>query len=91
MAPSALDGLEIDTDLRWELLEGLALGNKVTHADIDEALAADNTANGQQAAARARATFQTAEAKLAAFSPRWSTRTACRTPSCATLRSGTST
>ncbi|MHA6694410.1 aminopeptidase N [Homoserinimonas sp. A520] len=65
---TSLDGLEIDTDLRWELLEGLALGNKATHADIDEALAADNTANGQQAAARARATFQTADAKLAAFS-----------------------
>ncbi|MHA6667802.1 aminopeptidase N [Homoserinimonas sp. A447] len=65
---TSLDGLEIDTDLRWELLEGLALGTKATHADIDEALAADNTANGQQAAARARATFQTADAKLAAFS-----------------------
>jgi aminopeptidase N len=64
---TSLDGLEIDTDLRWELLEGLALGNKITAADIDEALAADNTANGQQAAARARATFQTADAKLAAF------------------------
>jgi aminopeptidase N len=62
-----LDGLEIDTDLSWELLEGLALGNKATMADIDEALAADNTANGQQAAARARATFPTAEAKLTAF------------------------
>src|SRR5690554_1243064 len=63
----SLDGLEIDTDLRWELLEGLALGNRVTEADIDEALAADNTANGQQAAARATATFQTSEGKLAAF------------------------
>ena len=63
-----LSGLEIDTDLRWELLEGLALGNKVTTADVDEALAADNTANGQQAAARTRATFQTVDAKLAAFS-----------------------
>ena len=62
-----LSGLEIDTDLRWELLEGLALGNKATQADIDEALAADNTANGQQAAARAKATFPTAEGKLAAF------------------------
>ena len=62
-----LSGLEIDTDLRWELLEGLALGNKATQADIDEALAADNTANGQQAAARAKATFPTAVAKLAAF------------------------
>ena len=64
----ALYGLEIDTDLRWELLEGLALGNKITNADVDQALAADNTANGQQAAARTRATFSTVEAKLAAFS-----------------------
>jgi aminopeptidase N len=63
-----LPGLVIDTDLRWEILEGLALGNKITEADIDAALAEDNTANGQQAAARARATFPTAAAKQAAFS-----------------------
>jgi aminopeptidase N len=63
-----LPGLVIDTDLRWEILEGLALGNKITDADIDAALAEDNTANGQQAAARARATFPTAAAKQAAFS-----------------------
>jgi aminopeptidase N len=63
-----LPGLIIDTDLRWEILEGLALGNKITEADIDAALAEDNTANGQQAAARARATFPTAAAKQAAFS-----------------------
>jgi len=63
-----LPGLEIDTDLSWELLEGLALGNKITGADIDAALEADNTATGQQAAARVRATFPTVEAKLAAFS-----------------------
>ena len=62
-----LDGLTIDTDLRWELLEGLVLNGAATAADIDEALAKDNTANGAQAAARARATFPTAEAKLAAF------------------------
>jgi aminopeptidase N len=63
----ALDGLEIDTDLRWELLEGLALNNATTDAAITEALAADNTANGAQAAARARAAFPTAEAKRRAF------------------------
>ncbi|MCU1545317.1 MAG: aminopeptidase [Homoserinimonas sp.] len=65
---TTLDGLDIDTDLRWEILEGLALGNKITASDIDQALAADNTANGQQAAARARATFPTVESKEAAFS-----------------------
>jgi aminopeptidase N len=63
-----LDGLTIDTDLGWELLEGLVLNGAATPAEIDAALAKDNTANGQQAAARARATFPTAEAKLAAFS-----------------------
>ena len=62
-----LVGLEIDTDLRWELLEGLVLNNAASEADIDAALAADNTANGQQSAARARATFPTSAAKLAAF------------------------
>lgn len=64
----ALDGLTVDTDLRWELLEGLVLNSAATEADIDAALEKDNTANGQQAAARARATFPTVEAKLKAFS-----------------------
>jgi aminopeptidase N len=63
-----LKGLEIDTDLGWELLEGLVLNGAATPADIDSALEKDNTASGQQAAARARATFATSEAKLAAFS-----------------------
>ena len=62
-----LEGLTIDTDLGWELLEGLVLNGAATPADIDAALEKDSTANGQQAAARARATFATSEAKLAAF------------------------
>ncbi len=62
-----LKGLAIDTDLGWELLEGLVLNGAATPEDIDAALEKDNTANGQQAAARARATFATSEAKLAAF------------------------
>lgn len=64
---STLPGLEIDTDLRWELLEGLVLLGLADGMDIDAALAADNTANGAQAAARARATIPTAAAKRAAF------------------------
>ncbi|TBN57100.1 aminopeptidase N [Glaciihabitans arcticus] len=64
---SALEGLEIDTDLSWELLEGLVLNGAAGSAEIDAALAKDNTANGAQAAARARATAPTEEAKLAAF------------------------
>ena len=62
-----LDGLTIDTDLRWELLEGLALNNELSGAEIEAALQADNTSNGQQAAARVRAAIPTAEAKAAAF------------------------
>ncbi|MGN8050110.1 aminopeptidase N [Curtobacterium sp. 22159] len=63
-----LTGLEIDTDLRWELLEGLVLAGAAGDAEVDAELAADKTASGEQAAARARATIPTAEGKLAAFS-----------------------
>ncbi|VXC04872.1 aminopeptidase N [Plantibacter sp. T3] len=64
---AALPGLEIDTDLRWELLEGLVILGLADGSDIDAALAEDNTANGAQAAARARATIPTVEGKRAAF------------------------
>lgn len=62
-----LPGLEIDTDLAWELLEGLVLVGQAGEAEIAAELERDNTANGQQAAARARATIPTAEGKLAAL------------------------
>ncbi|GMA28224.1 aminopeptidase N [Arenivirga flava] len=63
----ALDGLEIDTDLRWELLEGLVLLGRAGESEVVAALESDNTATGAQAAARLRAAIPTAEAKLAAF------------------------
>ncbi|KQM24143.1 aminopeptidase N [Frigoribacterium sp. Leaf8] len=63
----ALEGLTVDTDLRWQLLEGLVLVGGAGEAEIDAALAEDNTANGAQAAARARATIATTEGKLTAF------------------------
>lgn len=62
-----LSGLTIDTDLDWELLEGLVLNSAAGETEIEAALAKDKTATGQQAAARARATVPTSEAKLAAF------------------------
>jgi len=64
---TTLEGLEIDTDLSWELLEGLVLNGAAGDAEVDEALAKDKTANGQQAAARARATITTEAGKQAAF------------------------
>src|SRR5690606_38723675 len=63
----ALDGLEIDTDLRWVLLEGLVVLGAADEARIAEELRRDATAKGQQAAARLRAAIPTAEAKAAAF------------------------
>ncbi|MBM7050871.1 aminopeptidase N [Rothia sp. ZJ1223] len=54
---------EIDTDLRWVLVTSLAAGGRLTPADIDAEREADNTSNGQQAAATASAAIPTAEAK----------------------------
>jgi aminopeptidase N len=63
-----LPGLEIDADLSWALLVSLAAGGVVTAADIDAALAADNTAKGGEFAAQARAALPTEDAKRTAWS-----------------------
>ncbi len=63
----SFDGLAIDTDLSWQLLVSLAAGGVVTAADIDAALAADNTAKGGEFAAQAKAALPSAEAKAAAW------------------------
>ncbi|MGD9607208.1 MAG: aminopeptidase N [Leucobacter sp.] len=62
-----LDGLDIDTDLGWELLISLAAGGRATLDEIEAALADDRTASGQQSAAHARASLPTAEGKSAAW------------------------
>ena len=59
----ALTGLEIDADLRWELLTALVVAGKAGVAEIEALVATDNTANGQKAAAGARAAIPTAENK----------------------------
>ena len=59
--------LEIDTDLAWELLTALVAGGRAGTVEIDAALARDNTANGAQSAAQARASLPTPEGKLAAW------------------------
>ena len=63
----SLDGLSIDTDLRWELLTSLVTGGRAGELDIAAQLSADATATGQRAAAAARAALPTAEAKAAAW------------------------
>ncbi|MFF5791059.1 aminopeptidase N [Paeniglutamicibacter sp. NPDC012692] len=62
-----LEGLQVDTDLRWELLSSLAAGGRVGVEEIDDELARDNTANGKLAAQTAKAAIPTAEAKAAAW------------------------
>ncbi len=63
-----LDGLVVDADLSWALLVSLAAGGVVDAAQIDAALADDNTAKGGEFAAQARAALPTAEAKRIAWS-----------------------
>jgi aminopeptidase N len=62
-----LDGLAVDTDLRWELLVSLVAGGAAGDADIDAELARDDTATGRRAAAAARAARPTAQAKEEAW------------------------
>ncbi|WP_028047135.1 aminopeptidase N [Cellulomonas sp. URHE0023] len=64
---TALEGLSIDTDLRWELLASLVTGGRAGEVDIAAQVAADPTATGQRAAAAARAAIPTAESKEAAW------------------------
>jgi aminopeptidase N len=64
---AALSGLEIDTDLSWQLLVSLAAGGLVTAHDIEQALAADNTAKGGEFAAQAKAALPDVESKLASW------------------------
>ncbi|WP_350349726.1 aminopeptidase N [Agromyces sp. G08B096] len=63
----ALDGLDIDTDLGWELLIALVAAGRAGDDDIDARLAEDNTVTGQESAAHARAAIPTAEAKERAW------------------------
>jgi aminopeptidase N len=62
-----MDGLEIDTDLRWELLTALSVGGKATKERIDVELEADNTANGQKAHAAAIAAMPELKSKQEIF------------------------
>ena len=63
----SLPGLEIDTDLQWDLLGGLVLLGQAGSEEIAAQKSADNTSNGHQAAARLEAMIPTAESKKATF------------------------
>jgi aminopeptidase N len=62
-----LASLAIDTDLRWELVTALAVGGKVSVEQLDQELAADNTANGQKYHVAALAALPDNSSKQAMF------------------------
>ncbi|WP_141582733.1 aminopeptidase N [Actinomadura sp. WMMA1423] len=62
-----LDGLTVDTDLRWALLRRLVVTGKAGEAEIDAEHERDRTAAGERHAAACRAAIPTGEAKAAAW------------------------
>jgi aminopeptidase N len=64
----SVDGLSIDTDLRWTLLHRLVATGRAGQAEITAELQKDATAAGARHAASAQAALPTAEAKAAAWS-----------------------
>ncbi|MGH3356476.1 MAG: aminopeptidase N, partial [Nocardioidaceae bacterium] len=62
-----LEGLSIDTDLRWTLVTALAGMGRIDDAAIDAELDRDNTISGRQQAAAARTALPTAAAKERAW------------------------
>ncbi len=62
-----LDGLAVDTDLRWSLLQRLVATGVAEDAEIDAELRRDDTATGQRQAALARAARPSEAAKAEAW------------------------
>ncbi len=74
----SVTGLELDADLRWTLVSGLAKLGDADEAEIAAELERDDTNQGRENAAGARALRPTAEAKAEAWTPRRRTRPAAR-------------
>jgi aminopeptidase N len=64
---AVLDGLAVDTEMRWTLLIALAAAGAADESEIEAERRRDNTATGRERAARALATLPTAEAKAKAW------------------------
>jgi len=64
---TTLDGLAIDTEMRWTLLTSLAAAGAATESAIESERQRDNTATGHERAARALASIPTAQAKAEAW------------------------
>ncbi|MFR9674811.1 aminopeptidase N [Streptomyces sp. TR06-5] len=63
----SVEGLAVDTDLRWALLQRLTATGRAGEAEIDDELKRDATSAGERHAATARASLPTPEAKAAAW------------------------
>jgi aminopeptidase N len=63
----APEGLSIDTELRWRLVQALAAGGRLGEAEIQAELDRDRTASGERQAAIASALVATPEAKEEAW------------------------
>ena len=64
---SALEGLDVDQDLRWDLLTGLVAAGRFGEERIHAEEARDRTTTGRERAAEARAAIPTPEAKKATW------------------------
>jgi aminopeptidase N len=60
---ASIDGLSVDTELRWLLLSRLVSRGAAGHAEIDAELSRDATDAGERRAATCRAAIPTVEAK----------------------------
>lgn len=78
-----LAGLDIDTDLGWDLLIALSAGGVASAEAIEAYLAEDSTATGQQSAAHARAAHPSYDSKQDA----WASVTASKDASNLIVRS----
>jgi aminopeptidase N len=61
------EGLAIEAELRWRIVQALAAGGQLGEAEIQTELDRDRTASGERQAATASALVATAEAKEAAW------------------------
>jgi aminopeptidase N len=62
-----IDGLTVDTEMRWTLLSALAASGRAGEQQIAAEMDRDDTATGRLHAAAARASLPTGEAKAAAW------------------------
>ncbi len=67
LSGQAPDGLVVDTDMRWTLLQRLIAQGAADPEEIEAELVRDDTATGRRQAATARALVPTLEAKEEAF------------------------